>query len=407
MYDYTIVGGGIVGLATAAALMKLYPKCKVLVLEKEDQFAKHQTGRNSGVIHSGIYYAPGTAKAQLARSGNASLRAFCERHCVPYQACGKLIVATDERELPRLEQLYQRALQNQIPVKRLSPEQVREYEPHVFCIAAILVHSTAITDYRAVCDALLRELRNSGADLRLCTRMLSSVHDARCHHIETTSGTIESGCMIACAGLHSDRVAALSGAAPNMKIVPFRGEYFVLRPEKQYLVNGLIYPVPDPRFPFLGVHLTRTIDGSILAGPNAVLALKREGYSKTSFSLQDALDTFSYPGFWKLASHDFGAGFSEMRRSASKRLFAQSLQRLIPELTADDLAPGPAGVRAQALRADGILLDDFYILKSATSIHVLNAPSPAATASLEIGMHIATQAAPPASTSVAVGASAK
>ncbi len=404
MYDYTIIGGGIVGLATAAALAEQFPCSRILVLEKEDRFAEHQSAHNSGVIHSGIYYKPGSLKARLAHSGNLSMRKFCEQHGVPHKICGKIIVATERGELPLLEKLYQRGIQNDVPVAKLSREQVREYEPYVSCVAGICVFSTGITSYRTVCHALIDDLHAFGVDLRVGTEMLSSTSTSYGYLIETTSGSIATRFLITCAGLHSDRVSTLCGIQPQAKIVPFRGEYYELKPERGYLVRGMVYPVANPNFPFLGVHFTRMIDGSVHAGPNAVLAMKREGYSKLSFAPKDALETLTYAGFWKLASRYYRDGLAEMLRSASKTLFTRSLQRLIPEVEAKDLIPSGSGVRAQALAPHGALIDDFLIQEGRNSLFLLNAPSPAATASLEIAKYIAAKVPQPARSTFAVRA---
>lgn len=406
IYDYAVVGGGIVGLATAAALAARFPGCRLLLLEKEGGFAQHQTGRNSGVIHAGIYYKPGSLKARLAHAGNLSMRAFCEQRGIAHEICGKVIVATGESELPLLEKLFQRGLENGVPVARLNSEQVREYEPHVSCLAGVRVFSTGITSYRQVSRALVEDLHAAGADLRTGTEMLRSSFGSGSHCLQTTSGEFSSRFLITCGGLHSDRVSLRSGTRPQARIVPFRGEYYELRPERRHLVKNLVYPVANPNFPFLGVHFTRMIDGSVHAGPNAVLALKREGYSKLSFAPRDTLETLSYPGFWKLAARYYRVGLSEMLRSSSKSLFTRSLQRLIPEVQAEDLVPAGSGVRAQALAMDGSLVDDFLIQEGKNSLHVLNAPSPAATASLEIARHIVAQAAHPVRTSFALGARA-
>ncbi len=395
MYDYAIVGGGIVGLATAAALAERFPYARILLLEKEDRFAQHQTGRNSGVIHAGIYYKPGSFKARLAHAGNLSMRAFCERRGIPHEICGKIVVACEESELPLLDKLFERGIENRVPVAKLTAEQVREYEPHVSCLAGIRVFSTGITNYRAVCRALIDDLHVSGADLRVGTEMLRCALLADGHVLETTSGDFSAKFVIACGGLHSDRLSKRCGTRPQTRIVPFRGEYYELTPERRYLVKNLIYPVANPNFPFLGVHFTRMIDGSVHAGPNAVLALKREGYSKLSFASRDALEILTYSGFWKLAARYYRDGLGEMLRSASKRLFTRSLQRLVPEVEAKDLVPSGSGVRAQALGRDGALVDDFLIQKGKNSLHVLNAPSPAATASLEIAKYIAAQVPQP------------
>jgi len=396
MYDYAIIGGGIIGLATAAALTDRFPSARILVLEKESLFAQHQTGHNSGVIHTGIYYKPGSLKARLAYDGNKSMRSFCERRGIPHEICGKIIAATKQNELPLLEKLFQRGLENRVPLAKLSREQVHEYEPHVSCLAGIHVFSTGITNYRSVCNVLVDDLCRFEVDLRMSTELLHSAFTAEGHLLETTSGQFLARFLITCAGLHSDRVAICCGRRPQMRIMPFRGEYYELKPDRRYLVKNLIYPVANPNFPFLGVHFTRMIDGGVHAGPNAVLALSREGYRKLSFSLEDTLDTLAYPGFWRLAARYHRDGFSEMARSASKALFVRSLQRLIPEVNTSDLLPSSSGVRAQAIRESGELVDDFLIQKGEQSLHVLNAPSPAATASLEIAKYIVAQVPEPA-----------
>jgi (S)-2-hydroxyglutarate dehydrogenase len=391
MYDFAIVGGGIVGLSTAMALGKRYPGSKVLVLEKESKWAFHQTGNNSGVIHSGVYYKPGSFKAKFCRDGCQSMVAFCQEYDIPYEVCGKVIVATEEKELPLLENLYQRGLQNGIEVAKITAEEVRETEPHVSAIAGIRVFSTGIADYKKVCQKYADLIREQGGDLRLNTRVLKIVETSQGQVLETNNGTFETKFVINCAGLHSDRVARMGGVDPEAKIVPFRGEYYELVPDKRYLVKTLIYPVPNPAFPFLGVHFTKMIDGSVHAGPNAVLSLKREGYKKTDFDLGDFAEVMTYPGFWKLAAKHADEGIQEIIRSFSKAAFVRSLQRLIPEVQSEDLIPTHAGVRAQALMNDGKLVDDFLIVKGQHSIHVCNAPSPAATSSLEIGKAVAEQ----------------
>jgi L-2-hydroxyglutarate oxidase len=374
MYDFAIIGGGIVGLATGAALGRRYPFARILLVEKEVGFAQHQTGRNSGVIHSGIYYKPGSLKAQLAQAGNQSMRAFCYEYGVPFDVCGKLIVATKPEEIPQLDNLYDRALQNGVPATRLRPEEVREVEPHVSCIAAIRVPTTGIVDYRQVCHALVHEIQQQGGELKVGTEVLHIVPTPLGHLLETSWGSLETRFLINCAGLHSDRVAKLGAMEP--------------KPERRHLVRHLIYPVPNPAFPFLGVHFTRMIDGSIHAGPNAVLSMKREGYNKSDFSWRDLSEVLMYPGFWKLASKYYREGAQEMFRSLSKAAFTRSLQRLVPEIQADDLIPSKSGVRAQALLRDGTLVDDFLLMEGTNSLHVCNAPSPAATASLEIAKKI-------------------
>ncbi len=387
--DVVVVGGGILGLATALAVTERDPDATVAVLEKEASWAHHQTGNNSGVIHSGIYYKPGSFKARFCRQGNAALQAFCDEHDIDYQICGKLIVATETDELGRLDDLHQRAIAHGLEVERLGPEGIRQHEPHAAGIAALWVPSTGIVDYTLVTETYARLLTERGATLRLGTRVTGIRPAGQETVVDTEVGPVMARFVVNCAGLHSDRVAKLAGADPEARIVPFRGEYFELAPARRHLVQGLIYPVPDPAFPFLGVHLTRMIDGTVHAGPNAVLALKREGYTKAAISLTDTLDTLSYPGFWRLARRHARTGAAEVVRSFSRARFAQSLQRLVPEVQADDLVPTHAGVRAQALRADGSLVDDFLIVDGPRSMHVCNAPSPAATSSLEIGRHVA------------------
>ncbi|MEB3179433.1 MAG: L-2-hydroxyglutarate oxidase [Nostocaceae cyanobacterium] len=391
MYDFAIVGGGIVGLSTGMALGVRYPQARILVLEKESDWAFHQTGNNSGVIHSGIYYKPGSFKAKFCRNGATSMVQFCQEHGIDHEVCGKVIIATDAEELPRLENLYQRGLQNGIPVKKITAEEVKEYEPHVNCVAGIWVSSTGIVNYKQVSRKYAELIQNQGGDLRVNTKVEKIVTKGQSTILETNNGSFETRFVINCAGLHSDRIAKLGQVDPQAKIVPFRGEYYELTPEKRYLVKGLIYPVPNPDFPFLGVHFTRMIDGSVHAGPNAVLSLKREGYKKTDFDLGDFTEVMTYPAFWKLAAKHADEGIKEIIRSFSKAAFVHSLQKLIPEVQAEDVVPTHAGVRAQALMNDGKLVDDFLIVQGENSVHVCNAPSPAATSSLEIGKAIVAQ----------------
>lgn len=388
-YDFIIVGGGIVGLATAMTLSKREPRSKIAVLEKEDALACHQSGRNSGVIHSGIYYKPGSLKATLAREGSRTMVEFCREHGIRHEVCGKVIVATNERELPLLKQLANRGRENGLDITELSREAVKEIEPHVECLAGIKVPTTGIADYRSVCQKYAELLEENGGRIYRGTRVTDIRALGDTHLVETTKGEFEAKFLVNCGGLHCDRIAKSAGASPQAKIVPFRGEYFELVPERRYLVKGLIYPVPNPQFPFLGVHFTRMFDGSVHAGPNAVLALKREGYHKLDFSLRDTVDTLTYRGFWKLATRYRAEGWEEVKRSLSKRLFVRSMQAMIPEVTEADVIPTHAGVRAQALLPDGGMVDDFLFIESGNSIHVCNAPSPAATASLEIGKAIA------------------
>jgi L-2-hydroxyglutarate oxidase len=402
MYDFAIIGGGIVGLSVGMALGKQYPDCKILLLEKESQWAFHQTGNNSGVIHSGVYYKPGSFKAKFCRDGCQSMVEFCQEHDIPHEVCGKVIVATEEKELPLLENLYQRGLQNGIPVARIAAEEVKEYEPYVNCLAGIRVFSTGIADYKKVAQKYAELIEQQGGDLQLNTRVLKIRNTLQGQVVETNQGDFSARFVVNCAGLQSDRVAKLGGVNPQAKIVPFRGEYYELTPEKRYLVKGLIYPVPNPDFPFLGVHFTRMIDGTVHAGPNAVLSLKREGYKKTDFDLRDFAEVMAFPGFWKLAAKNYDEGFKEIVRSFSKAAFVRSLQRLIPDVQMNDVIPTHAGVRAQALMDDGKLVDDFLIIPGDRSIHVCNAPSPAATSSIEIGKAVAAQIPAPERTTVAL-----
>lgn len=393
MYDYAIIGGGIVGLSAAMALGKRNPNAKIVVIEKEATPASHQTGNNSGVIHSGIYYKPGSFKAKFCREGSQMMVEFCRQHNIAHEVCGKVIVATTDDELPRLEQLYQRGMENGLQIEKLSAAQVKEIEPHVECVAGIRVFTTGIVDYRQVAHKYVEIIRAQGGELRWKTTLtqLRTMSDSTV--VETNNGAIETRYVINCAGLHSDRVARLGDVDPKAKIVPFRGEYYELTPQKRYLVKHLIYPVPNPNFPFLGVHFTRMIDGSVHAGPNAVLSFKREGYHKTDFDWRDTAEVLTYRGFWQLAAKHADEGIKEMIRSLFKAAFVKSLQQLIPEITANDVVPTHAGVRAQALQSDGKLVDDFLIVPTARALHVCNAPSPAATSSLAIGQYIA-QAVP-------------
>jgi L-2-hydroxyglutarate oxidase len=390
-YEFVIVGGGIVGLSTGMALTRRFPTARLLVLEKESAWACHQTGHNSGVIHSGIYYRPGSLKARFAREGNRSMIAFCREHGLEHAICGKVIVATEDRELPQMESLYERGKANSLDVTRIGPQELREREPHVSGLAAIRVASAGIVNYRQVAETFAALLCRQDAEMRLDTEVENIAPGADGVTVETNSATFQARFLINCAGLFSDRIARMAGAKTDVQIVPFRGEYYTLKPERRFLVRSLIYPVPNPDFPFLGVHFTRMIGGEVHAGPNAVLSLKREGYHKTDMSLRDALAVAAYGGFWRLAARHWQEGLQEAFRSFSKAAFVRSLQRLIPEIREDDLLPSEAGVRAQALLRDGRLVDDFLIVSGQNSLHVCNAPSPAATASIEIGRYIAEQ----------------
>jgi (S)-2-hydroxyglutarate dehydrogenase len=392
VYDFIIIGSGIVGLSVGMELIKYNPKLSIAILEKESDLAYHQTGHNSGVIHSGIYYKPGSSKANLCRKGRDSMVKFCQEYDINYDICGKVIVATQQHELPILENLYHRGLENNIKISTMSAQEVKEIEPHVRCLKAIKVFNTGIVDYKQVCKKIADLFRDQGGEIYFNTKVERIIETNISKEILTNNNTFTTRFVINCAGLHSDHVSKLDNVFPHAKIIPFRGEYYELKPEKRYLVKHLIYPVPDPNFPFLGVHFTRMIDNNIHAGPNAVLSFKREGYKKTDFDLKDFVEVMTYPAFWKLAAKHANEGIHEIIRSFSKAAFVRSLQRLIPEIQAEDLIPSSSGVRAQALMDDGKLVDDFLIIKGRNSIHVCNAPSPAATSSLEIGKTIAISA---------------
>lgn len=388
-HDIVIVGGGIVGLATALALSGR-TRASLMIIEAEDRLAAHQTGNNSGVIHSGLYYRPGSLKARNCVEGREAMYRFCQEHGIAHDRCGKIVVATREEELPALEELERRGTANGLKgLKRLSPEEIREHEPHASGVAGLLVPETGIVDFVQVVSAYAKVFTERGGEIRKSTRLTGLRVMESEFMLRTSSGEIRCRHLINCAGLQCDRVAQMCGIDPNLKIVPFRGEYYELAPGRRSLVRNLVYPVPDPEFPFLGVHFTRMIQGGVEAGPNAVLAFQREGYRKTSFSLADALDTFLYSGFQRMAIRYWKMGFGEFYRSLSKAAFVRALQRLIPELGLGDLHPAGAGVRAQAIEPDGKLVDDFRIVQGDGMIHVLNAPSPAATASLSIGETLA------------------
>ncbi|MGA2205787.1 MAG: L-2-hydroxyglutarate oxidase [Terracidiphilus sp.] len=383
-----IIGGGIVGLATAHQLLERYGSAQVLLLEKESGPGQHQTGHNSGVLHCGLYYKPGSVKARLAVEGIRRMTAFCERHGVPYELCGKTVVATEPEEIPRLHALLERGAANGVKgLQLLGPEQIREFEPHAAGLAGIRVPQEGIVDYAAVCAEMVKQIRAKGGELRFDSEVTELRRKSR-WTIRTKSGDYEADFLINCAGLHCDRVGRKAGSSDAAKIVPFRGEYYTLRPERQHLVRNLIYPVPDPKFPFLGVHFTRLIHGGVECGPNAVLAFAREGYRHTDFSLRDTVETLTYRGFWRFFARYPRMCWEEFKRSYSKKLFCRSLQRLVPELQMEDLAPGGSGVRAQALSPEGELMQDFHFARAAGALHVLNAPSPAATAALAIADEI-------------------
>jgi L-2-hydroxyglutarate oxidase LhgO len=394
-YDVAIVGGGIVGLATARALLEKFPALSLVICEKESELGTHQTGHNSGVIHSGIYYKPGSYKAKLCVEGARLAVEFCDAHGIKHDRCGKVIIATSQEELPRLRTLYERGVANGVPgVAMIDAERVREIEPHVRALSGIHSPNTAIVDWGEVAAAIGRDLASRGVTIER-NFPVSAITRVRGGGlaVSTTQHSITARKLVNCAGLYSDVIARMAGAEPEVQIVPFRGEYYMLRPESERLVHGLIYPVPDPEFPFLGVHFTRTIHGEVEAGPNAVLALAREGYGWGRARPRELLGTLRYRGFWSMARKYWKTGAYEVYRSLSKAAFVKALQRLVPELKAEDIKPGGSGVRAQAVRPDGTLVDDFSIASSPDAIHVLNAPSPAATASLAIGRHIAGLAA--------------
>jgi len=386
--DVAVIGAGIIGLATAHRYLVEHPGRSVLVLEREPGAACHQTGRNSGVLHSGIYYAPGSMKARLAVSGRSAMIDFCNENGIQHEVCGKVIVATRRDELDRLHALQVRAGENGLEAELIDRHRLAELEPNCAGIEAIYVPSTGIVSYRAVCEVLSEQIEMAGGSVKYETSVLAIEDSQGGARISTSAGEILSGLVVNCAGLRSDQVAKMVGASGGNRIVPFRGEYFEIVPERCHLVNGLIYPVPDPSFPFLGVHLTRMVDGSVHAGPNAVLALDREGYRWRDISAAQVVEHIANRGLWKLARKYWRTGAGEVWRSLSKEAFVRALQRLVPEIRSQDLEACPAGVRAQAMDADGQLLDDFAITQARNSMHVVNAPSPAATASLEIANQI-------------------
>jgi L-2-hydroxyglutarate oxidase len=392
-FDLTIIGGGIIGLATALEMTRRYPKVRLCVLEKEGRLADHQTGHNSGVIHSGIYYKPGSLKAQTCVTGARDLLSFCDRYDIPYELCGKVVVATAAEELPRLEELFRRGTANGVVgLELIGPERLRELEPHATGIKALYVPTTGIIDFPRVAQTYAYLIQERGGQIRTRHQVQKVLRIGSRLILETSRGAVQSKFLINCGGLFADRLARMAGAAPDLQIVPFRGEYYTIAPRKRGLVKNLIYPVPDPALPFLGVHFTRTMNGVVEAGPNAVLAFAREGYRKTDVVPRDLRETFTFPGFWKMARTYWKTGLGEMHRSFSKPAFLQALQRLLPDLTLEDLQPGGSGVRAQAIAMTGVLVDDFVISVTDNALHVLNAPSPGATASLAIGRVIVEKA---------------
>jgi len=391
--DVLVVGGGLVGLSTAMQLQQMQPRVSVTLIEKDGKVAAQQSGHNSGVLHAGIYYEPGSLKARFCVEGNRALAEFCERFDIPVIRCGKVIVANTDQEIARLENLTTRGTENGVPDLRiLSAAELAEIEPHVRGSKALYAPHSALVDYKKVAKRYAAVFQNSGGVVRLNTKFESVTSAEGRHRVVTNTGEIDTKLIINCAGLHCDVIARKMGIDPKLRIIPFRGEYYQLIESRRSLVNGLIYPVPDPSLPFLDVHLTPTVDGEVDAGPNAVLATKREGYRRSDFSWADFGSTISYPGFWFLAARNIGAGISEINRSLRISVFTRSLQRLVPDIQQEDLVPGHAGVRAQAVDGRGNLVDDFRIEETPGAIHVLNAPSPAATSSLMIGKHVANKA---------------
>ncbi len=389
--DVAIIGGGIVGLATARDLSS---RSRVVVLEAEGKLAQHQTGHNSGVIHSGLYYKPGSLKARNCAAGRDAMYRFCEQHEIPHDNCGKIVVATSKEELPALDELERRGKENGlVGMTRLDAAGVKEHEPHIIGIAGLHVPETGIADYVAVCQAMAEDVRRNDGQVKTDCKVTAVERRGSTFTLVTTGGEFEARYIVNCGGLQCDRVAEMCGVSSPIRIVPFRGEYYKLAAEKEYLVKHLVYPVPDPRFPFLGVHFTRMIGGGIEAGPNAVLALKREGYSWSNISARDLMNAATYSGFWRMAGKYWKTGFGEVHRSLSKAAFVRALQKLLPELEEADVVRHGAGVRAQAVAPDGKLLDDFCIVEEQQMLHVLNAPSPGATASLAIGASLASRVA--------------
>lgn len=385
-----VIGGGIIGLATAWRLGQRFPGARVTVLEKEPSVCRHQSGHNSGVLHAGLYYKPGSRKARLAVTGIRQMIEFCRQHSIPHDVCGKIVVATEAEELPRLHALFERGTQNGLEgLKMLTGDELREIEPHAAGIAAIRVPQEGIVDYPRVCETLVDLIRAQGGEVVTSARVTAIDREGSGWRVHSTAGDYEASRIVTCAGLQSDRVAALTGVHRTVRIIPFRGEYYKIRPDRQNLVRNLIYPVPDPKFPFLGVHFTRLIHGGVEAGPNAVLALAREGYTKTDINPRDIFDAITFNGLWRFLGKYPKMCWQETRRSFSRALFCASLQRLVPDIRPEDLSEGGAGVRAQAMFPDGAFVEDFHFVEGPGELHVVNAPSPGATASLAIGEEIA------------------
>lgn len=389
-YDIAVIGGGIIGLAVGRELALRYPQHKLAIVEKEEGVGRHQTGHNSGVIHSGLYYRPGSFKARFCVTGAEALKGYCQQHEIPFEVCGKVVVATSEQEVDRLETLYQRGTANGVQgLEMIGPERLKELEPHAAGIKALSCPPTGIVDFKLVATSYAKEIQEQGGEI-LTSAKVEQIHRSEdLLYLETTAGAIQTTYLVNCAGLYADVIAGMTGVPPDVRIVPFRGEYYMLRPERSHLVKNLIYPVPNPEFPFLGVHFTRTIHGDVEAGPNAVMAFAREGYTMSTVNVGEALGTFLFPGFWAMARRYWGMAAGEYYRSLRKGAFVRALQRLVPEVREEDVVRAGAGVRAQALDGHGNLLDDFRIDETQNAIHVRNAPSPAATSSLAIGKYVA------------------
>lgn len=389
VYDVAVIGGGIIGLASAYQLTNRYPGTKVVVLEKEEELAWHQTGHNSGVIHSGIYYRPGSWKAQFCVRSVERIKHYCLEKGIEFDECGKVILATQKEEIPRLNELYKRGVENGVPgLEIIGPDRLQELEPHAFGIKALYAPKTAIVDFTKVANAYAVDFRAGGGDILRGCKVVGIRNSGQILELDTSRGSIQSRGLINCAGLHADRIAKMMDIQPGVRTLPFRGEYYVLKPESRRLVSGLIYPVPDPRFPFLGVHYTKRINGEVEAGPNAVLSWAREGYKRNAINFSDSFSTLTYLGFWRMARRTWRMGIGEAHRSLMKGVFVKDLQKLVPEIRSSDIVSGGAGVRAQAVSDNGVLLDDFSIKETQGAIHVLNAPSPGATSSLSIGDYI-------------------
>ena len=387
-YDYLIVGGGIVGISTAWQLLQRYPNKRILVLEKEFQYAGHQTGHNSGVIHAGVYYQPGSLKADFCRRGNQATIKFCLEHDIPYEQCGKLLVATNQNEYNLMEKLFERAKENQIEVEWLDRKQLKKREPNISGLGAFFVPQTGIVNYRKITNKMADLFKARGGEVRLDCEVLGMEEKNNGLRVRTYLAEFKTRYLIACSGLMADRLVKMLGIQPDFQIIPFRGEYFQLPPHKSNIINHLIYPIPDPEMPFLGVHLTRMIDGTVTVGPNAVLGFKREGYQKTDVSFRDIKEMATFSGFWKVMQQNLKAGLSEFKNSIFKGGYLELVRKYCPQLTLSDLTPYPAGVRAQAVAKDGTLIHDFLFVDTQRTFHVCNAPSPAATSAIPIGAHI-------------------